>query len=51
MDETEKAQARAILAKPSREWSKQENADIYVMIKKHGRDILKALRNEALLDD
>lgn len=51
MDEATKEQAKVILAKPSREWSKQENAFIYTLIKKGNRDALKALRNEAMLDE
>lgn len=51
MDETTEAEARRILVNPVRSWSKQDHAFIYRLIKQGHRDALKALRNEALLDD
>lgn len=50
MNEETIAQAKAILVKPTREWSKDENAFIYKLIKAGHRDSLKGLRNEAHLD-
>lgn len=51
MNEEQINTAKAILVKPVRAWSKNENTFIYQMIKDGHRDLMKSLRNEALLDE
>lgn len=45
MTEEEIQKAKEIFSRPSKEWTNVENAFLYSMMKKHGRDTVKNLRN------
>lgn len=50
MNEEDTKKAKAILVKPVRQWTKDENKFIYQKIKDGHRDLMKLIRSEALLD-